>query len=107
MWQIAFVLSSIFVVDGDTIYNDGMKIRLWGINAPEMSTVAGRKAKNGLMSLIKDSNLTCNQIDTDHYGRLVSQCFLEDGRDLACVMVENGWANDWPLFSGGYYEECE
>lgn len=107
MWWFALVLSSIFVVDGDTFHSEGIKVRLWGINSPEIDTKAGKQAKKVLLSLVKDSTLYCYEQDVDHYGRIVAQCFLPDGRDLACVLVEHGAAHDWPLFSDGYYKECE
>lgn len=46
-------------------------------------------------------------MDTDRYGRTVAQCWLPDGRDLACEMVKAGWAVDMPRYSKGAYRRCE
>jgi endonuclease YncB( thermonuclease family) len=34
------------------------------------------------------------------YDRMVAECFLPDGRDLAAELVRVGLALDWPKFSG-------
>lgn len=41
------------------------------------------------------------------HDRLVGECFLPDGRDLAAEMVASGMALDWPKFSGGKYRHLE
>lgn len=41
------------------------------------------------------------------YDRVVAECFLPDGRDLAAELVKAGLALDWPKFSGGKYRHLE
>lgn len=41
------------------------------------------------------------------YDRVVAQCLLPDGRDLAAELVRCGLALDWPEFSGGKYRHLE
>jgi micrococcal nuclease len=41
------------------------------------------------------------------YDRLVAECFLPDGRDLAAELVRCGLALDWSKFSGGKYRHLE
>lgn len=99
-------LLALFVVDGDTFHANSHKIRLWGIDAPEISTYEGVEAKEFLTLLVKDKPITCQQVDTDGYSREVSRCYVE-GQDIACLLVGSGHAVDWPHFSYGYYKECQ
>ena len=41
------------------------------------------------------------------YDRIVAECFLPDGRDLAAELVRSGLALDWRKFSGGKYRHLE
>jgi endonuclease YncB( thermonuclease family) len=34
---------------------------------------------------------SCRPLDTDRYGRIVAQCYIED-QDIAAWSVANGWA---------------
>jgi endonuclease YncB( thermonuclease family) len=101
------ILLSAWAVDGDTLTAGGQAVRLWGIDAPEMSTGAGKQAARHMRQLVQGAELTCRIKDIDDYDRVVAQCFDAQGRDLACLMVKAGKAQDWPRFSGGYYRECE
>lgn len=94
------------IIDGDTIRRDNApNIRLWGIDAPEMSDPAGAASRRGLQATTGGQALACDVVDTDRYGRIVGRCYV-DGFDLACAMVAGGWAQDWPRYSGGAYEGC-
>ena len=90
------------IVDGDTIKLGLQRVRLWGIDAPEMYTQAGRDAKQYLRAFAEGKNVRCLAMDKDKYGRTVAQCWL-DGKDLAWYMGEGGHAKDWPKYSHGYY----
>jgi micrococcal nuclease len=68
------------VVDGDTIEVEvdlgfhikmNMKIRLAGINAPEMSTAEGKKTKAEMIHLLEDQTVTLLTIKDkqEKYGR--------------------------------------
>ena len=87
---------------GDTLHIGEKRIRLWGIDAPELSNDGGLAAKEGLNKHIGGHAITCWQKDTDRYGRIVAQCFF-DGEDVAEWLILNGHARDWPKYSGGYY----
>jgi len=101
------ILLSAWAVDGDTLSAGGQAVRLWGIDAPEIDRRAGRQAAGHLRQLVRGAELTCRIKDVDDYDRIVAQCFNAQGKDLACLMVQAGHADDWPRFSGGYYEACE
>lgn len=97
-----------YVVDGDTLYIEGHRpaIRIWGINAPEKGESGYQAATNALSRLAFHKNVSCRFIETDRYGRSVSQCFLSDGRDLGAELIRRGHAVEYCRFSKGYYGTC-
>ena len=71
------------MIDGDTIAIGKQKIRLAGINAPELNEPWGQKAKWELVGLCKGQKISAHLTGETTYDRVVAKCFLEDGRDLA------------------------
>ncbi len=109
----AIVIGYPRVLDGDTIEVRGIRIRLHGIDAPEMDQVfewKGRYFASGEMSfaaleaLIAGVKLRCVGIEWDHYGRLVAKCYAPDGSDVNRRMVFSGWALAYRKFSQDYIE---
>lgn len=96
-----------WVVDGDTIVIDKVHIRLAGIDAPELDHPWGRKSKWALLELCKGQTVTAHIRPELSYDRVVAECFLPDGRDLAAEQVRQGLALDWQKFSGGKYRHLE
>lgn len=96
-----------WVIDGDTIVIDKVHIRLAGIDAPELDHPWGQKAKWALVQLCKGQVITAQIRPELSYDRLVGECFLPDGRDLAAELVSMGMALDWTKFSGGKYRHLE
>ncbi|SFK96729.1 thermonuclease family protein [Celeribacter marinus] len=96
------------VTDGDTFRLEGLKpaIRVWGLDAPELGTREGTAATRAMASLITGQTLRCTVRDIDRYRRIVGQCFLPDGRDVAALMIERGVATEYCRYSGGYYKTC-
>jgi len=95
------------VIDGDTIDIDDVRLRLAGIDAPELEHPYGNQAKCALVRLCKGQVITARILPELSYDRVVAQCFLPDGRDLAAELVRAGLALDWPKFSGGRYRHLE
>ena len=95
----------IAIYDGDTWRAHGYRWRLWGISSPERYAPGGLAAKQALQAIVGDQPLACTPhgVSRDRY---VVQCILPDGTDIACAMVADGHATDWPEFSGGRYEDC-
>ncbi|WP_335930824.1 thermonuclease family protein, partial [Mesorhizobium sp. M7A.F.Ca.CA.002.05.1.1] len=102
------------VIDGDTIEIHGQRIRFNGIDAPESAQQCddakgvryrcGAKAAAALDGFLAASRpVTCTFIAWDRYNRFVSDCRRADGASVAAWMVENGYALDWPKYSGGAY----
>jgi uncharacterized membrane protein YsdA (DUF1294 family) len=89
--------------DGDAIRCAGTKRsdRLAGIDAPEMPGACrpGREctlgdpfaARDHLASLTRGRDVSCTQLDRDHYGRRIVRCEA-DGTDLSCAMIADGFA---------------
>jgi micrococcal nuclease len=102
------------VIDGDTFILrklDGysIRVRIWGINAPEKNRPGGMRAANVLYGLIADEGrqLRCRYRDFDRYGRLVAQCETGHETDLGSHLVGQGVARDCPRFSNGHYAQFE
>ncbi|HYG27397.1 MAG TPA: thermonuclease family protein [Caulobacteraceae bacterium] len=95
------------VTDGDTLRLNGVRIRLAGIDAPEISTAAGRAAKRHLAELIAGADVGCIDTGERSYDRVVAICSLAGGEDMAGRMVADGWAMEAPRFSGGRYAELQ
>src|SRR4030081_3502379 len=91
------------VIDGDTLDMNGIRIRLWGIDAPEMRQTCqgkdgntyecGRDSRAVMVELTRDRAVKCRQRDTDRYGRVVAVCRTEAG-DVNAMIVRRGWAVD-------------
>jgi len=84
------------VIDGDTFETEtGDKVRLIGINAPEISDIFGQEAKRYLSDLIENKtvDLQTDNIskERDRYQRLLRYVIL-DGVDINKKMVCDGFA---------------
>jgi len=89
------------VYDGDTFRStDGRKIRLLGINAPEIAhgtepgQPLGRRARAALIRLAAGRAVRLKQdvVRRDTYGRLLAQVYLQDGRWINGLLVSAGLA---------------
>lgn len=91
------------VVDGDTIWYRGEKIRIADINTPETSRPSctseaelGARATQRLLALLNQGpfSLERDGRDTDRYGRLL-RVITRDGTSLGETLVEEGLAEQW------------
>lgn len=95
-------------VDGDSLLWEDRRIRLTGIDAPELtqtcmrsgkSWACGQAAQGALAKLVRDRSLDCKSEGADFYGRSLMRCLAGD-RDLGEAMVLRGMAVDTgPYFS--------
>ena len=100
------IIGTVRVVDGDTLAIGADRIRLRGMDAPEIgqqcrhggkSYDCGRQAREALVAVIDGGKVTCNARRKDRYGRLIATCYL-GSVDLGRRIVEEGWA----VASGDY-----
>ncbi len=110
------------IVDGDTVHISGLKIRLEGIDAPEIrqkckkekikfsSIVSytfyqdyycGKISKEKLSSKINRSEIKCITSSKDRYKRYLATCFKEKV-NLNQWMVRNGYAIAYRRYSKRY-----
>jgi micrococcal nuclease len=105
--QVEVITGPCHVIDGDTIVINRRHIRLAGIDAPELDHPFGQQAKWAMVKLCKGQVITARLKPELSHDRLVAECFLPDGRDLAAELVRAGLAIDWQKFSGGKYRAFE
>ena len=96
-----------YVIDGDTLVIRGRHVRLFGVDAFEQDQMCGgftcgRQARSVMDGLVQSIIVTCDQQDTDPYGRVVAICRTSGGLDLGREMVRRGLAVDYRHFSRRY-----
>jgi endonuclease YncB( thermonuclease family) len=101
------------VVDGDTIHIGKTKIRLHGIDAPEMKQacrtkkgqeqLCGELAKQSLETMVRGQQVRCEGDESDRYGRLIAVCFVGPF-NVNERMVADGWALAYRKYSEDYIE---
>ena len=84
-------------VDGDTLRTSNARIRLLGIDAPELHQMCldehgrpwacGQKAHAHLSSLVARGLVTCTSHSLDRYGRLLATCSVADIADISDAML--------------------
>ncbi|UYV15952.1 thermonuclease family protein [Porphyrobacter sp. ULC335] len=98
------------VIDGDSLRVAGTEVRLFGVDAPELSqpcysngseVACGTMAKDVLAGQIGNSVLTCQPRDADTYGRIVATCQIS-GVDIGASLVEAGWATAFRRYGNDY-----
>jgi micrococcal nuclease len=92
------------VVDGDTVWIDGVKIRVADIDAPEThpprcahEAELGNRATQRLFELINQGPVIAEPTgtqDEDRYGRKL-RILMRDGQSLGGVLVQEGLARSW------------
>ena len=84
------------VTDGDSIKvlvgTQQLKIRLYGIDCPEMHQSFGHKAKKFTANMVFGKEVTLIPRDKDHYGRIVAEVMLDDGTSLSKELLKAGLA---------------
>ncbi len=65
------------VIDGDTFkIDEGKRVRLMGIDAPESGRCLADEAKNKLTDLVQDKDVRLENQFTDPYGRVMANVFV-------------------------------
>tara|TARA_Y100001970_G_scaffold265980_1_gene354132 strand:- start:74 stop:601 length:528 start_codon:yes stop_codon:yes gene_type:complete len=107
------------IIDGDTIKINSKKIRLYGIDAPELKQTCkktylkinffaftkdypcGKISTEKLKKKINNKVITCKILDTDRYKRLIGECFKRN-LNLNSWLVSNGYAVAYRKYSKKY-----
>lgn len=113
------------VIDGDTIHIKSYKIRLEGIDAPEIKQKCkkeflkisviieinfekdyscGLEFKKKLVSKIDNINIKCISSSIDKYKRYLGTCY-KNGINLNKWMVKNGYAVAYKRYSKQYVKD--
>jgi endonuclease YncB( thermonuclease family) len=88
------------VTDGDTIRIGDARIRLKGVDAPEMeqrctrsgrSYACGETARKALIELVSGQIVRCRPTGRDRYQRILARCTV-NGTDIGAHLVQEGWA---------------
>jgi micrococcal nuclease len=102
------IVGSPTVVDGDTLRFGNQSVRLFGVDAEEMSETHGPRAKDGLRWVVASTPyVRCEPTGEETYKRVVATCFMADGQDIARVLITQGFALDCARYSGGRYRKYE
>lgn len=101
------------IIDGDTINVAGVRVRIHGIDAPELGQTfwyQGRQLECGSMALAALEALTAGielrfeYIEHDIYRRTVAKCFASNGVDIGRRLVLSGWALAYRRYSMDYVD---
>ncbi|WP_235836985.1 thermonuclease family protein [Cereibacter johrii] len=101
------------VIDGDTLEIEGVRVRLFGIDAPEHDQTCGDPdrlwpcgswATERLELLLGGRAVRCEGDERDRYGRLLATCEAR-GEDVGARMVREGAAVAYRRYSARYVRE--
>ena len=103
------------ISDGDSLRSGNLRIRLFGIDAPEKkqkcSYVDGRQwdcgiaAQKALKQIVESvPQISCDLIDVDRYSRLVMRCYAGE-KDVAATLVREGLALAYRQYSTLYSKD--
>ena len=108
----AYVGNVSHVTDGDTLWvqpdrgGPPRKLRIDGIDAPEICQPGGEAARNALAQHVLNHRVRVSVRRNDMYGRGLARIQLE-GRDIGALMVSAGqaWSYRWRRDAGPYAAE--
>lgn len=99
------------VVDGDTLDVGPTRVRLEGIDAPELAQTCrtasgelwdcGKAAASFLRSMVQQRDLACDHSGSDVYRRTLATCF-DEGTNINEAMVRAGMAWAFVKYSRAY-----
>jgi len=100
------------VVDGDTVWvqtsasQSLLKVRIQGIDAPEICQTGGSQAHQALKNRVLGQGVTVASGAHDNYGRTVGKLYWQ-GQDVGRWLVANGhaWVHGFHRNKGTYADE--
>lgn len=96
------------VHDGDTLRCGADRIRLYGVDAPEVrrgktpAEPLAYAARDLLIQLTR-GRVGCRVVDADRYGRHVARCWSSQTSDINAAMIRSGLTTEWRAYSHGAY----
>lgn len=100
------------VHDGDTLRCGSERVRLFGVDAPEVrrgKTPAepwAYEARDELIRLTR-GRVACRFVDRDRYGRFVGKCWSDASPDINAAVIRSGFASEYRRYSRGLYAPAE
>jgi endonuclease YncB( thermonuclease family) len=107
------------VVDGTSLDIKSDRFRLWGVDTPERGASCYRNGRRwkpaddtaaALRRCTQGKTVTCRvwQVERKWFRDIhVSECWTDDGLDVAECMIRGGWATDYACYSAGHYQDLE
>tara|TARA_R110002126_G_scaffold198959_2_gene346537 strand:+ start:17023 stop:17379 length:357 start_codon:yes stop_codon:yes gene_type:complete len=92
------------VVDGDTIWLDGVNLRLQAYDTPEpyndicggaAEVALAKRASARLLQLLNSNSFTVETAGSDRYGRTLATIRIQ-GQDVGDILIAEGLARRWP-----------
>lgn len=100
------------VHDGDTLRCGSERIRLFGVDAPEVrrgqtpAEPLAYEARDALLRLTR-GRVGCRPVDRDRYGRIVAKCWSSASPDINAALIRSGLATEYRRYSKGAYAAAE
>lgn len=105
-------LLAVEAIDGDTLRAEGQRIRLAGIDAPELVQTCrdvrgqawscGTASRAHLAALVAQGSVICTKRGEDRYGRMLVTCSATGVADVAEAMVRDGHALNYGRYTSDY-----
>jgi len=125
--EFQIISGTALVTDGDSIKINNKRIRLVGIDAPELKQTCqnglteypcGEMSKKWLKLLVEDFQITCSYSEIDRYKRILGVCYIGNiestafkkkikSLELNSMMVKSGNAVAYRKYSDAYIKDEE
>jgi len=100
------------VHDGDTLRCGPERVRLFGVDAPEVrrgqtpAEPLAYEARDELVRLTR-GRVACRFVERDRYGRFVGKCWSSTTPDINAALIRSGFATEYRRYSRGAYARTE
>jgi len=100
------------VHDGDTLRCGSERVRLFGVDAPEVrrgeqpAEPMAYQARDTLIRLTR-GRVGCRFVERDRYQRFVGRCWSEASQDINAALIRSGFAIEYRRYSKGAYRAAE
>ena len=89
-------LTVVRIIDGDTFVSDRGRVRLYGMDAPEIGRACSRKATQRLRRLAGETvRVEGGPRSSDPFGRLLYYVYTRSGASIDETLVREGLARAW------------